>query len=307
MVVPIVSFCNNKIFSLLQGQIRILMKYTALLLFLFSAIVTSSFAKSDTVQIANSKTSITYKAVVVTPSTYEQGSKNYPTLYLLHGGIGKFSDWTKQISDKALIQKLADQYGFIIVMPEGDVFSYYLDSPVVENSQFDTYISKDVVNFMDKNYRTIAKKEGRAITGLSMGGFGALYLSAKHPELFLAAGSMSGAINPDLKGWGLPQQAMIDVGKGFASILGSKEEFPERYEEVSIINNIHIYKEHGIHLMIDCGVNDFLIQPNRELHRRLVFEGISHDYTERDGGHSWKYWENALPYHLVFFASLLEK
>lgn len=176
-----------------------------------------------------------------------------------------------------------------------------------EKSQFDSYISNDVINFMDKNFKTIAKKEGRAITGLSMGGFGALYLSAKHPNLFLAARSMSGAINPDLKGWGLPQQAMIEVGKGFAGILGSKEEFPERYEEVSIINNIEVYKKHGIHLMIDCGVNDFLIKPNRELHSRLVFEGISHDYTERDGGHSWVYWENALPYHMVFFAGLLEK
>ena len=136
------------------------MKYTALLLFFISALASSSFASSDTVQITNSKTMITHKAVVVTPGTYEQGNKNYPTLYLLHGGIGKFSDWTKQISDKALIQKLADQYGFIIVMPEGDVFSYYIDSPVDEKSQYDTYISKDVVNFMDKNYRTIAKKEG---------------------------------------------------------------------------------------------------------------------------------------------------
>jgi putative tributyrin esterase len=118
---------------------------------------------------------------------------------------------------------------------------------------------------------------------------------------------MSGAINPDMKGWKLPQEAMQNIENAFAGILGGKKEFPDRYHEVSIINKINVYKEHNIRLIIDCGVDDFLIEPNRELHRRLVFEGISHEYTERDGGHSWAYWENALPYHMLFFASLLKK
>ena len=265
------------------------------------------YGKSDTIQISSTKTGITYKAVVVTPQTYESGDQRYPTLYLLHGGVGQFSDWTKQISNKNLIQELADQYGFIVVMPEGEKFSYYLDSPVDAKSQFESYISMDVVGHIDSHFRTIAKKEGRAITGLSMGGFGALYISANHPDLFFAAGSMSGAINPDMKRWILPQEAMQNIENAFAGILGSKKEFPDRYHEVSIINKMNVYKEHDIRLIIDCGVDDFLIEPNRELHRRLVFEGISHDYTERDGGHSWAYWENALPYHMLFFANLLKK
>jgi putative tributyrin esterase len=283
------------------------MQLSLRLLFILFLAPTLGYSKSDTIQILNSKTSITYKAVVVTPQSYESGDQRYPTLYLLHGGVGQFSDWTKQISNKNLIQELADQYGFIVVMPEGERFSYYIDSPVDAKSQFESYIAKDVVGHIDSNYRTIAKKEGRAITGLSMGGFGSLYLSANHPDLFYAAGSMSGAINPDMKRWILPQEAMQNIENAFAGILGSKKEFPDRYHEVSIINKINVYKEHNIRLIIDCGVNDFLIEPNRELHRRLVFEGISHDYTERDGGHSWPYWENALPYHMLFFASLLKK
>lgn len=283
------------------------MKFTIPLLLVLLLAPLMGYGKSDTIQILSNKTAITYKAVVVTPQSYDSGDQRYPTLYLLHGGVGQFSDWTKQISNKNLIQKLSDQYGFIIVMPEGEKFSYYLDSPVDSKSQFESYISKDVVGHMDSNFRTIAKKEGRAITGLSMGGFGALYISAKHPDLFAAAGSMSGAINPDMKGWKLPQEAMQNIGNAFAGILGSKEEFPNRYHETSIINKIAVYDEHNIHLIIDCGVNDFLIEPNRELHRRLVFEGVSHDYTERDGGHSWAYWENALPYHMLFFANLLKK
>jgi S-formylglutathione hydrolase FrmB len=264
------------------------------------------YGKSDTIQILSTKTAITYKAVVVTPQSYDSGDQRYPTLYLLHGGVGQFSDWTKQISNKNLIQELSDQYGFIIVMPEGEKFSYYLDSPVETKSQFDSYISKDVVGHLDSNFRTIAKKEGRAITGLSMDGFGSLSISANHPDLFFAAGSMSGAINPDMKGWKLPQEAMQNIGNAFAGILGSKEEFPNRYHEASIINKIAVYDDHNIRLIIDCGVNDFLIEANRELHRRLDFEGVSHDYTERDGGHSWAYWENALPYHMLFFANLLK-
>jgi putative tributyrin esterase len=283
------------------------MKSTLPLIFVFLFASFLGYGKSDTIQILSTKTGIHYKAVVVTPKSYDSGDQRYPTLYLLHGGVGQFSDWTKQISNKNLIQELSDQYGFIIVMPEGEKFSYYLDSPVDTKSQFDSYISKDVVGIMDSNFRTIAKKEGRAISGLSMGGFGALYISANHPDLFFAAGSMSGAINPDMKGWKLPQEAMQNIGNAFAGILGSKEEFPNRYQEVSIINRIGIYAEHQIRLIIDCGVNDFLIEPNRELHRRLVFEGISHDYIERDGGHSWPYWENALPYHMLFFSTLLKK
>jgi S-formylglutathione hydrolase FrmB len=283
------------------------MKFSATILFLFFFTALVGYSKTDTIQIASTKTSIVYKAVVVTPAGYEQGNDRYPTLYLLHGGVGQFSDWTKSISDKNLIQKLSDQYGFIIVMPEGEKFSYYLDSPVDPKSQFESYIAKDVIGHIDSNFRTIAKKEGRAITGLSMGGYGSLFIAANHPDLFLAAGSMSGALNPDLKGWKLPQDAIVNLGNAFAAILGSKVEHPERYDSVSIINKIADYQSQKIHLIIDCGVNDFLIEPNRELHRRLVFEGVSHDYTERDGGHSWNYWENALPYHMLFFANRLQK
>ena len=83
-------------------------------------------------------------------------------------------------------------------MPEGEVFSYYLNSPVVKESQFETYISEEVIEKIDNTYRTIKNKKGRAISGLSMGGYGALYLAIRHPDLFCAAGSMSGALNPDM-------------------------------------------------------------------------------------------------------------
>ncbi|WP_432327028.1 alpha/beta hydrolase [Mucilaginibacter sp. P25] len=103
-----------------------------------------------------------------------------------------------------MVKDLADQYNIIIVMPEGEIFSYYVDSPIDPNSKFETYIIKEVIPFIDSKYRTVNDKKGRLITGLSMGGFGALYLSTRHPELFAAAGSMSGALDPNMTTWKLP-------------------------------------------------------------------------------------------------------
>ena len=65
-------------------------------------------------------------------------------------------------------------------------------------------------------------------------------------------------------------------------------------------------KTNGLSVIIDCGVDDFLIEPNRELHRRLVYNKAPHDYTERPGGHDWEYWQNSLPYHVLFFYKVLK-
>ena len=246
-----------------------------------------ALAKTDTLEIASTKMNKTYKAAVTLPKSYESSQKNFPVLYLLHGGIGHFGDWLNKSPDKSLIQNLADQYNLVVVMPEGEVFSYYIDSPVDKNSQFESYIVKDVIGKIDKTYRTIASKNGRVITGLSMGGYGALYLSGKHPELFVAAGSMSGALNPDLLGWKLPKEANGNLRKAFDAIIGSYNDNPSIYEPYSVIAMADKMKTNGVSLIFDCGTDDFLIEPNRELHRRLVFNNTPHDYSERPGGHSW--------------------
>ena len=149
-------------------------------------------AKVDTVQIPSAAMNKTYKAAIVFPKAYAKSKASFPVLYLLHGGYGHFDDWLSKTPDKSLVKDLSDQYNIIIVMPEGEIFSYYVDSPIDPNSKFETYIIKEVIPFIDSKYRTINDKKGRLITGLSMGGFGSLYLSTKHPDLFAAAGSMSG-------------------------------------------------------------------------------------------------------------------
>jgi len=284
------------------------MKRLTILFAFTSLIYIKSFAAVvDTIGIPSRVMNRDYKAVVVLPASYSENSENYPVLYLLHGGYGHFSDWITKTPDRTLIQRLADQYNLIIVMPEGEVFSYYLNSPVVKESQFETYISKEVIEKIDNSYRTIRNKRGRAITGLSMGGYGALYLAIRHPDLFCAAGSMSGALNPDMNAWKLPPDAAKNIKKEFEKILGDIETNQQRYAEASIINMADKVKADSIKLIFDDGIDDFLIEANRELHRRLVFSDIPHDYSERPGSHTWEYWQNSLPYHALFFANVFKE
>jgi S-formylglutathione hydrolase FrmB len=271
----------------------------------FSA--TSFAATVDTITVPSRVMNKNYKAVIVLPASYVTNTKAYPVLYLLHGGYGHFDDWIKKTPDKTLIQRLADQYDIIVVMPEGEVFSYYLNSPVNKESQFETYITREVIEKIDNSYRTIKDKKGRSITGLSMGGYGSLYLSARHPDLFCAAGSMSGALNPDMQAWKLTPDMAKNIRKEFEKILGPIETSQQAYAEASVINMADKIKAGNIKLIFDDGTDDFLIEVNRELHRRLVYNGTPHDYSERPGSHTWEYWQNSLPYHFLFFSKVFEE
>ncbi|WP_420148145.1 alpha/beta hydrolase [Spirosoma sp.] len=279
------------------------------IVFLLSLLLTPSLyaAKVDSLDIPSGVMKKTLRAVVVLPNSYQSTEKSktsYPVLYLLHGGYGHFNDWITKMPDKTLLHRLADQYNFLIVLPEGEVFSYYLDSPVVKDSQFETYLTKEVIGKIDNTYRTIRTGKGRVITGLSMGGYGALYLATRHPELYCAAGSMSGALNVDMNTWKLPPDAAKGIRAEFEKILGPFSQSPDGWAAYSVVGMADKMKANGLKLVFDCGVDDFLIEPNRELHRRLVFNSTPHDYTERPGGHSWEYWQNSLPYQVLFFSKV---
>lgn len=271
--------------------------------FLFSNTILSFASTVDTLQIPSVAMNKTYKAAVVLPNSYVKGKAVYPVLYLLHGAYGHFSDWLSNTPNKNTVKNLADQYNIIIVMPEGETFSFYLNSPVNKGSQFETYITEEVIQKIDKTYRTVNDKKGRVIAGLSMGGHGALYLSAKHPDLFCAAGSMSGAVD---MGTMLGREPNDQVIKLMQSVFGDESSKPDLYVQNAVIGMVDKMKSNKLSLIIDCGVDDFLIEPNRELHRRLVYAKVPHDYTERPGAHTWEYWENALPYQVLLFSKILK-
>ncbi|QMU27508.1 alpha/beta hydrolase [Adhaeribacter radiodurans] len=265
-----------------------------------------SAAKVDSLDIPSAAMNKTYKAAVVLPNAYAKSKAAFPVLYLLHGGGGHFSDWLRQTPDKQLLHKLADQYKIIIVTPEGERLGGYLDSPFQKDNLFETYITKEVITKIDNTYRTIRDRKGRVITGLSMGGHGSLYLATRHPDLYCAAGSMSGALDLNSANWKITPEFAKQIEPGFTRILGPLGSKPDYYAANSVVYMTNKMKENDVKLIIDCGVDDFLIEPNRELHRRLVYEKVPHDYTERPGGHTWDYWENSLPNHILFFYQILK-
>jgi S-formylglutathione hydrolase FrmB len=273
---------------------------------LMLAFLSVKAASVDSIVVPSKAMNKTYKAAVVLPAAYANSKKSFPVLYLLHGGGGHFNDWLNKTPDKLLVKSLADQYNIIIVMPEGEPFSWYLDSPVDPNSKFETYLSKEVVQKIDNTYRTVQSNKGRVITGLSMGGHGAMYLSSRHPDVFGAAGSMSGALDLNYNKFIINEDFKKLLKEGFQKILGSTDATSEVFVSNSIVFMTDAIQKNKLPIIIDCGVDDFLIESNRELHRRLVYNNTPHDYTERPGGHSWEYWQNSLPYHLLFFSKILK-
>lgn len=274
------------------------------ILFLLQASV--SFASTvDSIDVPSAAMNKTYKAAVVLPASYAKSKAAYPVLYLLHSGGGHFRDWLTSTPDKMLVKNLADQYNLIVVMPEGETFSWYIDSPLDKSSQFETYLTKEVIDKIDNTYRTVRNSKGRVITGLSMGGHGALFLSTRHPDLYCAAGSMSGAVDMEWSNWKIPAEFASRVKQGFQRLIGDTTN-AALYSGYSAVNMADKIKANGLKLIVDCGVDDFLIEANRELHRRLVYNHTPHDYTERPGGHTWEYWQNSLPYHVMFFYQVLK-
>lgn len=245
-------------------------------------------AKVDTVMTHSDLMNKDIKAVVITPDHYNKNHK-YPVLYLLHGFSGNYSDWVKKAPN---VIPLADQYNCLIVCPDGNFATWYFDSPMSKEWQYETYVAKEIVSWVDHHYSTIADRSGRAITGLSMGGHGALYLAIRHQDTFAAVGSMSGCVDliPFSKSFGISQ------------VLGEYESNPQRWKDNSVINMLNQIKPNSLAITFDCGYSDGFYASNMEMHNRLVKMQMPHDFTVRDGGHSWEYWGNSIVYQMLFFS-----
>ncbi len=243
-------------------------------------------AKVDTLETFSTAMNKKIKVVVITPDAYAAG-KEFPVVYLLHGYSGNYADWIKKAP---AIQTYADQYNLIVVCPDGGYGSWYYDSPVDPSWKYETYVADELVPWIDKNYRTTKRKEGRAITGLSMGGHGALYLAFKHPNFFGAAGSMSGGVDirPFPNNWNISAR------------LGTYAKHPDHWNQHTVINMLHLVSPGSLALIIDCGTSDFFYGVNQKLHQKMLENNIAHDYITRPGGHTWEYWANAIEYQLVF-------
>lgn len=274
---------------------------------LLAPIVAFSQAKVDTISVYSPSMKKNLKAAVTFPSSYSKGDQRLPVLYLLHGGSGAFNDWHQKVTEKGLVNKMAEQYNLIIVTPGVGPASYYYDSPLMDSVNYETYITAELIPHIDKTYRTLAKKESRAISGLSMGGHGAITLSAKHPELFVTAGSMSGVMNIDTRMWKVPEDFRNTRLEGQKAMLGAINYDAPTFNPYTAVGLVDKIKENKLALIIDCGVDDFLIETNRQMHQLLVANGVAHEYIERPGAHTWQYWTEALPVHLFFMNKYLQR
>jgi S-formylglutathione hydrolase FrmB len=264
------------------------MKRILLIIAFLSGVVTASAAEVDTVDVPSAAMKRTIRAVVIKPDIATGNAPvACPVVYLLHGYDGNHQQWIKTKPD---LPDIADRSGIIFVCPDGRN-SWYIDSPIDPSSQYETFISNELPAFIDQTCKTIPDSNHRAITGLSMGGHGALFNAMRHSDVFGAAGSMSGALDVRERG----------TNRSLIVLLGKQEEHPERWENCTVFNQIALLNNHNLAIIFDCGRNDFCFGMNQDFDRELTKAGVNHDYIVRPGEHTHAYWRNSIDYQVLFF------
>lgn len=233
------------------------------------------------------------RLTIYTPAGYEQSKQRYPVFYLLHGMGGDEEAWialgrTAQILDNLIAQGKARP--MIVVMTNGNAAQQAapgesslgfaapnMQLPRTMEGSFETAFP-DVVKFIDRNYRTIANKHGRAIAGLSMGGFHSMHISKQYPDMFDYVGLFSAAIMPN-----------NDVKSPI-------------YEDIEGKLAVQFAKKPALY-WIAIGTTDFLYGANVEYRKMLDEKGYPYTYYETGEGHIWKNWR----IYLTEFAPLLFK
>lgn len=248
-------------------------------------------ATVDTLRIKSEGMQKDIKTVLVVPDVAKE--RACPTVYLLHGFGGNYKTWLQIKPD---LPQIADRLGFIFVCPDGEG-SWYWDSPRNPAVRYETFISSELVRFVDAHYNTVKDRKGRAIAGLSMGGHGAMWNAIRHSDVFGAAGSTSGGVDirPFPKSWEMYKQ------------LGERDLYPDVWDAHTVINLVPKLENGRLALIIDCGYGDFFFEVNKQFHEALLKRGIDHDFLVRPGEHNNAYWRNSIDYQLLFFRKYFEK
>lgn len=296
---------------------------TAVPVFLCVVVATAAMAQSlelRTVEFESPAVGRTMKYNILLPRDYDLSSERYPVLYLLHGLTQNFTAWGLS-NGSPYYAGLYDD--LIVVMPDAGNSWYVNWAPNADGrpNNWEDHIVQDVVNHVDWNFRTIARREGRAIAGLSMGGFGAITLGLRNPEMFISIGSTSGALEharqaaARLRGEAQPrrQREMSDEERaeaearrrrpnpligipGFSSQVerspeGQEYATPEDADAYDPFLLIHqVPKAELPHIYIDCGTEDRLIAGAKELAGILLEKEIPFDYMQLPGAHNAAYW-----------------
>ena len=219
------------------------------------------------------------------------GKGPFPVLYLLHGLSDDHTTWLRRTS----IERYVSGLPLMVVMPDGHR-SFYINDPRAGGMAYEDHIVKDVVGFVDRAFPTIRARRGRAIAGMSMGGFGAMMLAMRHPDMFCIACSHSGALGRFHE----PSKDRPEVRALAAALPG------DRYDCHALARKLKAARKR-LAIRIDCGTEDFLIAHNRAFHALLEKLGIPHIYEEFPGVHDWAYWDAHIRETLKFVMEKIEK
>ncbi|RHJ87901.1 alpha/beta hydrolase family protein [Parabacteroides sp. AM08-6] len=245
----------------------------------------------DTLAVYSNAMKKNVQVVVVSPQNTQSSKK--PVIYLLNGYSGDAKSW---ISMKPELKEIADREDLMFVCPDGNN-SWYWDSPKDPSFRYETFVSNELIQYIDAKYPTVKDRKARAITGLSMGGHGAMWLAFRHKDVFGAAGSTSGGldIRPFPNNWEM------------SKLLGAENENQEIWDKHTAINQIDRVKNGELALIIDCGYSDFFFEVNNDFHEKLLKYKIDHDFLVRPGGHDGNYWRNSIDYQILFFKNFFNK
>ncbi|MBP7558247.1 MAG: esterase family protein, partial [Chitinophagaceae bacterium] len=239
------------------------------------------------------------------PPDYESSERYYPVVYLLHGYTDNDMGWLQfgeinRYADKAIAEGTIPP--MIIVMPNADS-SFYVNSFDGKQKYEDFFITEFIPG-IEKTYRIRSAKQFRGVAGLSMGGYGTLIYSLKHPDMFAAAAPLSAAVFDDSTivnmaqpGWNVP------LGRVYGTDLKGKQRLTSTWYENSILKIVEkksASELKKVRFWIDCGDDDFLIKGNCLLHIALTEKQVPHEFRVRDGVHDWNYWRSGIVDALQF-------
>ncbi len=256
----------------------------------FAAEVSKSVAARNitVVKIASGALGQERAVSILLPTDYETSTRRYPVLYLLHGLGDDNTAWSYMTN----LSGYAARHGVIIAMPDGGR-SFYVNSAADPKARFEDFIVKDVVGYVDSHYRSIPLRNARAVAGLSMGGYGAMFLGLKHYRRFGAIGAFSGALAVAHE----PPNATTtprDIAREIDPLFGppGSAERDER-DPFRLLEKVRAAEMPRIY--IACGGQDFLLAQNRAFVDLLSRRNVPYEYREISPRvHSWDFWNEQI-------------
>lgn len=278
----------------------------------------------QTVEFFSPAVDRTMKYDIVLPPDYGAENERYPVLYLLHGYMQNYTVWGRNLAAAFYAAELGD---LIIVMPDGgnSWFVNYAESDDGRSNNWEDHIIEDVIPHVDANFLTLAQREGRAIAGLSMGGYGAFMLGLRHPEMFVSMASTSGAlsyardrsaaieqgqIRVPVRSRSPQQQAEIAKADEFISAIIAIPGFSTQDERTPLgtdfltVEQAQAYDPFQIiytvpksrlpHIYIDSGTEDSLVDVAREFMQLLLVNDVPFEYMQSHGRHNSEYWRRSV-------------